>query len=596
MRWRRYPALAAALLLFTAAILVSSYHIVREYELITGKFVPNLWVAAQAELEYLRFVNQLERHTFDDVQEEQELATRLYILASRLPLLLQGSESEHVRAIEGAPETIRRLSDTLGRLEPDILALRRGDAAAYRGIHAALAPFEVPLHRIVAATMLKDEEVAAAQRAGVREVYWQVLGCIAGTTVSAAVLVVLLFRAFHSVSRSLGAARAAEAAEAAARAQLKAVIDAVPARIGARDRAGRPVFRNRHEAGPAAGRADGAAAEEVAGLDDLDRCVLDTGEPVPLFEETRPGGAGEGRTWLTTKVPLRDPAGAVASVVTVSLEISELKEAQQRNALLATALEHAGDAIEITDAEARFRYVNPAFERISGYASGEALGRTPFSLLMPEGEEARYRSVQAAAAGGRVWHGVLTARRKDGGLYQQEATISAVRDPSGAVGHFVAVKRDITERLRAQERIRHLAHHDELTGLPNRALLHDRLRQALAEAGRHGGRTALLLLDLDHFKDVNDTLGHDAGDALLREVARRLRACVREGDTVARLGGDEFAVVLPRVADADAAAAVAAKLVGAVAEPVAHAGGEVHTGASVGVTLCPDDGREPGQL
>src|SRR4051794_384864 len=248
MRWRRYPALAAALLLFTAAILVSSYHIVREYELITGKFVPNLWVAAQAELEYLRFVNQLERHTFDDVQEEQELATRLYILASRLPLLLQGSESEHVRAIEGAPETIRRLSDTLGRLEPDILALRRGDAAAYRGIHAALAPFEVPLHRIVAATMLKDEEVAAAQRAGVREVYWQVLGCIAGTTVSAAVLVVLLFRAFRSVSRSLGAARAAEAAEAAARAQLKAVIDAVPARISARDRDGRPVFHNRYEA------------------------------------------------------------------------------------------------------------------------------------------------------------------------------------------------------------------------------------------------------------------------------------------------------------------------------------------------------------
>src|SRR5689334_14434618 len=409
MRRRQYPALAAALLLFAAAVLVSSYHIVREYELITGKFVPNLWVAAQAELEYLRFVNQLERHTFDDAREEQELATRLYILASRLPLLLQGSESEHVRAIEGAPETIRRLGATLERLEPDILALRRGDAAAYRAIHAALAPFEVPLHRIVADTMLEDEEVAAAQRAGVREVYWQVLGCIAGTTVSAAVLVVLLFRAFRSVTRSLGAARAAEAAEAAARAQLRAVIDAVPARIGARDRAGRPVFRNRHEAGPAAGRPDGAA-EEGAGLDELDRRVLDTGEPVPLFEETRPGEAEEGRTWLTTKVPLRDPAGAVASVVTVSLEISELKEAQRRNALLATALEHAGDAIEITDAEARFRYVNPAFERISGYASGEALGRTPFSLLMPEGEEARYRSVQDAAAGGRVWHGVLTAR------------------------------------------------------------------------------------------------------------------------------------------------------------------------------------------
>src|SRR4051794_21940519 len=373
MRWRRYPALAAALLLFAAAVLVGSYHVIREYQLITGKFVPNLWVAAQAELEYLRFVNQLERHAFDDVQEEQELATRLYILASRLPLLLQGSESEHVRAVEGAPETIRRLSDTLGRLEPDILALRRGDAATYRTIHAALAPFEVPLHRLVAGTLLEDEEVAAAQRAGVREVYWQVLGCIAGTTVSAAVLVFLLFRAFRSVSRSLGAARAAEAAEAAARAQLKAVIDAVPARIGARDRDGRPVFHNRYEAewrlacagdGPPAGGAldppprrgggdRGAGAPLPRDPPGRGRGV-EPGEPVPLFQETRPGGAAEGRTWLTTKVPLRDVAGAVAHVVTVALDVTEQKEAQGRTALLATAVEHAGDAIEITDAEARF--------------------------------------------------------------------------------------------------------------------------------------------------------------------------------------------------------------------------------------------------
>ena len=143
----QYRALAAALLLFTAAILISSYHIVREYELITGKFVPNLWVAAQAEIEYFRFVNQLERHTFDDADESQELATRLYIFGSRLPLLLQGSESDHVRAIAGASETVRQLSDTLDRLEPAIVALRRGDAEAYRAVYAALKPFEETLNR-----------------------------------------------------------------------------------------------------------------------------------------------------------------------------------------------------------------------------------------------------------------------------------------------------------------------------------------------------------------------------------------------------------------------------------------------------------------
>src|SRR3954454_20319595 len=409
----QYRALAAALLLFTAAILISSYHIVREYELITGKFVPNLWVAAQAEIEYFRFINQLERHTFDDAEESQELATRLYIFGGRLPLLLQGSESDHVRAIEGAPETVERLSDTLEQLEPAIVALRRGDAAAYRAIYAALKPFEIPLHQIVANTMLKDEEIAASQREEIRKVYWEVLWCIAGITVSASILVLLLFRAFRSASRSLEVAHAAKAAEIAARAQLKAVIDAVPARISARDRDGKPVFHNRYEAEwRLAGAGDGPPAGGA--LDPLERRVVETGEPVPLFEDAPHGGAGGGRTWLTTKVPLRDVAGAVAHVVTVALDVTEQKEAQGRTALLATAVEHAGDAIEITDAEARFRYVNPAFERISGYTREEAVGRTPFSLLMPEGEEARYRSVQAAAAGGRVWHGVLTARRKDG--------------------------------------------------------------------------------------------------------------------------------------------------------------------------------------
>ena len=324
--------------------------------------------------------------------------------------------------------------------------------------------------------------------------------------------------------------------------------------------------------------------------------MLETGEGVPLFEEVLPDAAGEPRTWLTTKAPLRDGTGRVSGVVTVAVDVSELKEAQRRNALLAAALDHAGDAIEITDAACRFRYVNPAFERISGYAREETVGQTPFALLMPEGEDARYEAVQRVIAGGQAWHGILTARRKDGRLFQQEATLSPVREASGTISHFVAVKRDITDRLRAEARVRHLAHHDPLTDLPNRALFHDRLLQALAEGRRHGERTALLLLDLDRFKDVNDTLGHDAGDALLLEVGRRLLACTREGDTVARLGGDEFALILPRLGSGAAAATVAAKVEEVLAFPVTHAGYSVHVGASVGVTVSPADGEEPGQL
>src|SRR4051794_10764465 len=592
----QYRALAAAVLLFTAAILISSYHIVREYELITGKFVPNLWVAAQAEIEYFRFINQLERHTFDDAEESQELATRLYIFGSRLPLLLQGSESDHVRAIEGAPETVERLSDTLEQLEPAIVALRRGDAAAYRTIYAALKPFEIPLHQIVANTMLKDEEIAASQREEIRKVYWEVLWCIAGITVSASILVVLLFRAFRSASRSLELAHAAEAAETAARAQLKAVIDAVPARISARDRDGRPVFRNRYAAELECGPTDGAE-NDTCGLDALDRRVIESGEPVPLFEELGLGEADGQRAWLTTKVPLCDPGGSVANVVTVSLDISAQKEAQRRNALLATAVEHAGDAIEITDAAGRFRYVNPAFERISGYTREEAIGETPFTLLLGDAsDEPYYRSVQNVIEGGQVWHDNLTARRKDGQLYHQEATISPVRDVSGEVSHYVAVKRDITDRLRAQEQIWHLAHHDPLTDLPNRTLFEDRLEQALVQARRNGQLVALLFLDLDKFKDVNDTLGHHCGDQLLGLVSRRLRASTRDIDTVARLGGDEFAVIQTGLTDPRAAGKLGQRLLGALAEPFAVGGQELHVSASVGITVFPADGSEAQRL
>ena len=439
--------------------------------------------------------------------------------------------------------------------------------------------------------MLKDEEIAAAQREGIRRVYWEVFWCFGGITASATILVVLLFRAFRSVSTSLELAHVAEAAASAARAQLKAVIDAVPARISARDRGGSEIFRNRY-------LAELSAAPPDAGgeLGPVDQGVLETGEGVPLFEEVLPDAAGEPRTWLTTKAPLRDGTGRVSGVVTVAVDVSELKEAQRRNALLATALDHAGDAIEITDAACRFRYVNPAFERISGYTREETVGQTPFALLMPEGEDARYEAVQQVIAGGQAWHGILTARRKDGRLFQQEATLSPVREASGTISHFVAVKRDITDRLRAEARVRHLAHHDPLTDLPNRALFHDRLLQALSEGLRYGEQTALLLLDLDRFKDINDTLGHDAGDALLLEVGRRLLACTRESDTVARLGGDEFALILPRLESSAAATTVAAKVEAALAHPIVYAGYSVHVEASIGVTVCPGDGKEPGQL
>ena len=207
-----------------------------------------------------------------------------------------------------------------------------------------------------------------------------------------------------------------------------------------------------------------------------------------------------------------------------------------------------------------------------------------------------YRAVQNAIASGQVWHGTLTGRRKDGTLYEQEATISPVRDAEGVITHYVAVKRDITERLQTQARIWHLAHHDALTDLPNRVLFQDRLQQAVAQAQRTGQLIAILFIDLDNFKDVNDALGHEFGDLLLKAVTLRLRGCTRETDTVARLGGDEFALIHTGLDRSEWAAKLAEKVLERLSEPFSLEGQEVHISASIGVTICPLDHDDPQQI
>jgi diguanylate cyclase (GGDEF)-like protein/PAS domain S-box-containing protein len=592
-----YQALALALLVFTTSIASSGYKIHLEYGRITKKFLPSLWAAAQAEIELLRLLDALNRYVREDAAAgSDQLVERFYILWSRIPLLLTGSESVHVRAAEGALQVIEELDQTLRALEPHVLALRKGDYASYSHIHAALKQYLAPMHKITARTMFKDEEVAEAQREDIRRLYWELSAYFLAIIASAIVLVALLFKEFSKVNGLLRIAHAAEATASAARAQLTAVIDAVPARIAARDSDGRYIFRNKYSADWMHGVGPGGAATSSA-EDELDRSVFNTGEVVPLFEQEEVDPQHGIHTWLTTKVPLEEGAGRIGGVVTVSLDITQQKEVQRLNTLLATAIEHAGDAIEITDAESRFEYVNSAFERISGYSREDALGRTPFSLLVSDpDDEPHYRAVQNAIASGQVWHGTLTGRRKDGTPYEQEATISPVRNAEGEITHYVAVKRDITERLQSQARIWHLAHHDALTDLPNRVLFQDRLQQAVAQARRSGLLLAILFIDLDNFKDVNDALGHEFGDLLLKAVTVRLRGCTRETDTVARLGGDEFALIHTGLERSEWAAKLADKVLQRLSEPFSLEGQEVHISASIGVTICPFDHDDPHQI
>jgi len=198
---------------------------------------------------------------------------------------------------------------------------------------------------------------------------------------------------------------------------------------------------------------------------------------------------------------------------------------------------------------------------------------------------------------GRVWSGEVVIRRKDGSLYDEALTISPVTDVNGRIQHFVAIKQDISERKATEERVQHLAHHDLLTDLPNRALLGDRLAQAVAQVRRERATLALMFLDLDQFKPVNDTLGHDVGDLLLKEVALRLKACVpRETDTVARLGGDEFVILLAQIERAMDAVLVAGKVLAALRRPFLIGPHTLDISASIGIAVCPLHGEDVGQL
>ncbi len=273
-------------------------------------------------------------------------------------------------------------------------------------------------------------------------------------------------------------------------------------------------------------------------------------------------------------------------------DCTEQRQAESALRLYASVFEQSGEAILISDRENHILAVNAAFTAITGYELEDVRGANPRMFSSGHTPRSTYQALWAALAEEGFWQGEIWDRRKDGSIYPKWMSVSVVRDPAGQLTHYIAGFTDITERKAVEAQISHLAHHDSLTGLLNRFSLQSQLDQALSTAKREGGELAVMFIDLDRFKTINDTLGHAVGDALLVEVARRLRADVRESDIVARLGGDEFVVVLTAVEGVTGSARVAEKMVDALRAPYLVANNELRTTPSLGVALFPSDGGD----
>ena len=305
--------------------------------------------------------------------------------------------------------------------------------------------------------------------------------------------------------------------------------------------------------------------------------------------------------WARMRGSAFDAKMPQAGSIWVFEDITERRLAADQLRLSATVFEHTADGVMITDSRQHIVAVNRSFQEITGYSEDEAIGQKPSLLKSGRHDAEFYAELWRSLRETQGWSGEIWNRRKNGEIYPEHLTITAVFDTSGDLDHYVGVFNDITVRKAAEDEIKYLAFYDLLTRLPNRRLMHDRLRQALTASMRHHRHGALMLIDLDNFKTLNDTLGHDVGDQLLMAVAARLGACIRQGDTVARLGGDEFVVILEDLDEDDLAAVqaegVARKILEHLNEPyhlaVAHNGVRANRyshqcTSSIGITLFRD--------
>ncbi|HND80332.1 MAG TPA: EAL domain-containing protein [Accumulibacter sp.] len=311
-------------------------------------------------------------------------------------------------------------------------------------------------------------------------------------------------------------------------------------------------------------------------------------------EETLPLKKGK-RHFLAIRFPLFDDDGAITGICFQAIDITARRDAEDRLRLAAMVFERASEGVVVTDAEEIILTVNDAFSALTGYLREEVIGKKPSLLRSDKTSPELYVEMWEKVQSSGMWAGQIWNRRKNGDVYLEWLTINAVKDEQGQIVNYVGMFSDITAARASQQRIEYLATHDELTGLPNRTLFNDRLQLALARAQRSQESIGVVFIDLDNFKVVNDTLGHDTGDQLLCQAAKRLLACVRSEDTVARLGGDEFVVLLENT-DRQHASQTAERLLKTLSGSYHFNDEECFISGSIGVSIFPDDAEDASAL
>jgi diguanylate cyclase (GGDEF)-like protein/PAS domain S-box-containing protein len=384
-----------------------------------------------------------------------------------------------------------------------------------------------------------------------------------------------------------------------------AVMDTVGALVIVLDRDGRIVRFNR-----ACERVTGYRFEEVKGRSVWDFLVVPQDRDVVerVFVRLVDGGGDSQfeNHWLTkdgrevliawSNTSIRDADGRLLYGIGTGIDITERKRAELALRKLSSAVDQTASGIIIVDQDGNVEYVNPAYAQISGFSEEELLGRPAGFLGTPQRHTFEQQRIWQHLESGENWRGEVAQVNRSGERCWALVTVSPVRSPDSQATHYAALIEDVTELKRAHESLERLASFDTLTGLPNRRLFRDRLEQAVKHTARESNPVAVLYLDLDNFKRVNDSLGHDVGDALLREVAERLLNCVRETDTVARLGGDEFVILLDTASTQRGVETVAHKILRELSAPIVAGGHEVVVTTSIGITLAPSDSTDAGTL